>query len=151
MDFRKRHSAGHAGTGGPREIHTNFRLIIMEPINYRNVTEQDYPQVSEMLCGIWQFDKYLKDAEDCPPGGSGVLACLPCAPELCRGCGTGRQDPSACCSGIAFPSLSPAEHKGFEKEARRFLREFSRSGEGRKFYRAQMRTAKYETSAPRAL
>ena len=35
----------------------------MEPINYRNVTEQDYPQVSEMLCGIWQFDKYLKDAE----------------------------------------------------------------------------------------
>lgn len=115
----------------------------MEPINYRNVTEQDYPQVSEMLCGIWQFDKYLKDAEIVRRAGlafwHAYLARQNYAEVAERG---GRILGVLLGHCVSLPF--PAEHKGFEKEARRFLREFSRSGEGRKFYRAQMRTAKYE-------
>lgn len=115
----------------------------MEPIHYRNVTKQDYPQVSEMLCGIWQFDRYLGDAEVARRAGLAFWYAYLARQNYAEVAECGGKILGVLlghCASLPFP----AEHKGFEKEARRFLREFSRSGEGRRFYKAQTRTAKYE-------
>lgn len=115
----------------------------MEPIHYRGITQQDYPQVSSMLCEIWKFDKYLRDADVVRRAGLAFwysyLARQNYA-EIAEREGAVLGVLLGHCASLPFPP----EHKGFEKEARRFLREFSKSGEGRKFYKAQTRTAKYE-------
>lgn len=120
-----------------------FPLMIMESILYRTITEQDYPQISEMLCGIWQFDKYLNDENTVRRAGLAFWYSYLARQNYAE---AAERDGRILgillghCGSLPFP----VEHKGFEKEAQRFLREFSRSGEGRKFYKAQTRTAKYE-------
>lgn len=78
----------------------------MEPINYRNVTEQDYPQVSEMLCGIWQFDKYLKDAEIVRRAGLAFWYAYLARQNYAEVAERGGQDPRRVARALRFPSLS---------------------------------------------
>lgn len=115
----------------------------MEPITYRNIEEKDHPQISKMLCGIWQFDKFIADRNLAERAGAAFFMSYLARQNFAK-----IAERNGEIMGVLLGHLKsipfPKEHKKWKAESARRLFFFEHSKQGKKFHEVQTRTAKYE-------
>ncbi|MEG0594461.1 MAG: GNAT family N-acetyltransferase [Christensenella sp.] len=115
----------------------------MKTINYRPIQKNDYPQIIELLSAVWQFDKYINDTRTAKRAGESFWLSYIARQNYAEVAERDGEILGLLLGHCAAVPFSP-EHENQLVTAKNSLRQFMFSKEGRKFYKLQKRTAKYE-------
>lgn len=115
----------------------------MKSIIYRTIEPKDYPQISQMLRRIWQFDRYIQEEDVAQRAGEAFFLSYLARQnymEIAERDGEILGILLGHCLSLPFSK----EQKKWETESSRKLFWFLHSKKGKKFFDVQRRTAKYE-------